>query len=223
MRLQKGKKILIYFFLLLLFGSINNIGFSSLKFKKIEEIKVIGLGNEDNSILLQNIKNLNLDKIFFLNQKEIKDIISSNSLVEKYKIFKRYPSSLDINIEKTRFLARINNNGKIFLVGSNGKLSKKKFSDISLPFIFGKPDIEEFLNFKKIIDRSNFSYKKIKNLYFFPSKRWDLEFNNGMIIKLSKKYNETSLNLIFQFLQNKNFQNIKVVDARIKNQIILND
>ena len=218
-----GKKILIYFSLLLLVGSINNIDLNNLKFQKIIDIKIVGLDNEDNSILLQDIKNLNLDNIFFINGKEINNVINSNSLIEKYEIFKRYPSTLDISIDKTKFLARINNNGKIFFLGSNGKLSERNFSNNYLPFIFGKPNIDEFLNFKKIIDSSKFSYEDIENIYFFSSKRWDLELKNNIIIKLSKNYLEDSLNLVFEFLHNPNFKDIKIVDARIKNQIILND
>lgn len=170
MRQRKGNKILIYFFLLCLFGSINNINFSKLKIKNIIDIKVLGLGNSNDLVLLENIKKLNLDNIFFINAKEIKNLINSNSLVENYQIFKRYPYSIDIKIEKTKFLARINNNKKIFLVGSNGKLSENNFYEDQLPFIFGKPEIEEFLNFKKIIDKSKLSYKDIKNLYFFHPK-----------------------------------------------------
>ena len=127
MHQQKGKKILIYFFLLLLFGSINNINLDNLKLRKINNITVTGLGNDANEILLQEIKNLNLDNIFSINKNEIVDQMNSNSLVENYNIFKRYPSSIDININKTKFLARINNNGKIFLVGSNGKLIENHF------------------------------------------------------------------------------------------------
>ena len=67
MQQRKGKKILIYFFLLLLVGSINNIALKNLKFKDIKDINVIGLGNEDNSILLKKIKNLNLENIFIFN------------------------------------------------------------------------------------------------------------------------------------------------------------
>jgi cell division septal protein FtsQ len=223
MHQRKGKKILIYFFLLLLVGSIHNINLNSLKLKEVQDIKVIGLSNEDNLILLKDIRNLNLDNIFFINGKEINNLINSNSLIQKYEIFKRYPSSLDINVDKTKFLARINDQGKIFLVGSNGKLSKSNFSNNPLPFIFGKPNIEEFLNFKKIIDQSKFSYDDIKNLYFFSSKRWDLELKNDVIIKLSKNYAKESLQLAFDFLHSKDFRDIKIVDARIKNQIILND
>ena len=223
MHQRKGKKILIYFFLLILVGSINNINFNSIKLNKIDSIKVLGLGVKDNSILLKEIKNLNLENIFLINKEKIVEKINSNSLIEKYEIFKRYPSSLDINIDKTKFLAKLNENDKIFIIGSNGKFSKNDLFNNHLPFIFGKPDINDFLYFKEIIDQSNFSYDEVKNLYFYSSKRWDIELNNNIIIKLSKDHPKNSLKFAFEFLNNNDFKDIKIIDARIKNQIILND
>jgi cell division protein FtsQ len=149
-------------------------------------------------------------------------LIESNSLVENYDIFKVYPSSLYINIQKTKFLARINHNGINYIVGSNGKLSKNNLYDENLPFIFGKPRIDEFLRFKKIIDLSKLEYKEIKNLYFFPTGRWDIEFDNNVLIKLSEKNVEQNLELVYEFLNNNNFGDIKIIDVRIENQIILN-
>ena len=223
MHQRKGKKILIYFFLLCLFGSITNIDFNKLKIPSISDIKVLGLGYENNLILLENIKKLKLDNIFYINDKDLKNIINSNSLVENYQIFKRYPSTIDIKIKKTKFLARINHNKKIFLVGSNGKLSKNNFYDDQLPFIFGKPAIEEFLNFKRIIDKSKLSYQDIKNLYFFSSKRWDLELKNNILIKLSRDNVEKDLNNVYLFLDKENDSSKKIIDARIQNQIITNE
>ena len=223
MHQRKGKKVLIYFFLFFIVSSINNISLNSLKFKKIKDISIIGLEGYNNSILLKEIKNLDLGIIFFINSKKIQNQIDANTLVEKYDVFKRYPSSLDINIKKTSFFARINKEGKIFLIGSNGKLTKNNFSNNHLPFIFGNPNIEDFLNFKKVIDQSKFSYDDFKNLYFFSSKRWDIELKNDLIIKLSANYTTDYLQLIFEFLENNNFRDIKIVDARIKDQIILND
>ena len=223
MHQRKGKKILIYFFLLILFGSINNISFNSLKYKGIENINVKGLKDYDNENLSQLIENLNLENIYLLNKKEIIDLVSSNSLVEKYDIYKRYPSSLDVNIKKTKFLARINNNDKTFLIGSNGKLSDNNFLNNELPFIFGKPKIDDFLNFKEIIDQSNFSYNEIKNLYFFSSNRWDLELKNNILIRLPENLNKETLQFILDFLNNNKFKDIKIVDARVENQIIIND
>ena len=220
---QKGKKILFYILILLIAGSINNTSLTKIQFQKIKDVKISGLNVDENVNLLQNIQGLNLKNLFFLNGNEISKIISSNSLVENFEIFKKYPNTLDIKIKKTNSLAKINRNGKILIVGSNGKLSNTKYLEKELPFIFGKPEIKEFIKFTNLIEQSKFSFKEIKNFYFFPSKRWDIELENNIILKLSKDHTKLSLDQAFELINDKNFKDIKVVDARIKNQIILND
>ena len=223
MQQRKSKKILIYFFLLILVGSINNINLSDLKLHNINDINIIGLDIKDKSILLKKIKNSHLNNIFSINKNDLINEIELNSLVEKYLIFKRYPSTLDIKIDKTKFLAKINKNGQIFYLGSNGKFTKNDFSNNQLPYIFGNPDIIEFFSIKEIIDKSKISYSEIKNLYFFPSKRWDLELKNNTIIKLPNDNTNLALNLAIEFLYDNEFINNKIIDARIENQIILDD
>jgi cell division protein FtsQ len=223
MHQRKSKKILIYIFLLILVGSVNNISLNNLKFSDISDINIIGLDIKDKSILLKKIKDFNLGNIFLINRNNLIKEIELNSLVEKYFIFKRYPSSIEINIKKTKFLAKINENGKIFYLGSNGKLTKNDFSNNQLPFIFGNPDVIEFFNIKKIIDQSKISYEEIKNLYFFSSKRWDFELKDNTIIKLPNENTKLALKLALEFLHNNEFKDNRIIDARIKNQIILND
>jgi cell division protein FtsQ len=220
---QKGKKIFIYIFLLLLVGTINNSSLNELRFKKINYINIVGLGADDNLVLLNKITNLNLGNIFSINKKKISNQINSNNLVEKFFIFKKYPSSLNIIIEKTKFLAKINKDKIFFLVGSNGKLINDNLSNSDLPFIFGNPKIDDFLNFKKLIDQSKISYSEIKNFYFFPSRRWDLELKNNVIIKLPSKDTKESISIVYEFLHKDEFKDIKLIDARIKDQVILND
>ena len=223
MQQRKSKKILIYFFLLILVGSINNTNLSDLKLHNISEINIIGLDIKDKSILLNKIKNYHLNNIFSINKNDLINEIELNSLVEKYLIFKRYPSTLDIKIDKTKFLAKTNKNGQIFYLGSNGKFTKNDFSNYQLPYIFGNPDTIEFFNIKEIIDKSKISYSEIKNLYFFPSKRWDLELKNNTIIKLPNYNTNLALNLAIEFMHDNEFINKKIIDARIENQIILDD
>ena len=219
MQQRKSKKILIYFFLLLVVGSINNINFNGLILKNINiNINVDGLDIKDELFLLKKLKNFNLNNIFLISKIDLINKIESNSLVEKYYIFKRYPSSLDVKIEKTKFLSKINKNGQIFYIGSNGKFIKNDFLNNQLPFIFGNPEVIEFFNIKEIIDKSKISYNEIKNLYFFPSKRWDLELRDSTIIKLPNEDVSRALNLAIEFLDDNKF-----IDARIENQIILDD
>jgi cell division protein FtsQ len=218
MQQLKSKKILIYFFLLLIVGSINNINFNSLKLQNINNIDITGLDIKDKSILLKEIQNFDLNNIFLIAKMDLTNEIESNSLVENYFVFKKYPSSLNIDIEKTQFLAKINKNGQIFFIGSNGKFIKNDSLNNQLPFIFGNPTVKEFFKIREIIDKSKISYSEIKNLYFYPSKRWDLELRDNTIIKLPIDDIDRALNLAIEFLDDN-----KLIDARIENQIILND
>ena len=90
-----------------------------------------------------------------------------------------------------------------------------------MPYIFGSPESKEFLKLKKKIDESKFSYEQINNFYFYPSKRWDLELKNGIRIKLSNLNLVNSLNQSFEFLNDENFRDIKIIDLRVKNQTII--
>ena len=224
MHQRKSKKILIYLFLLFLLGSINNIYINNLNLLSVKEINVTGLENKENTTLSKKIERLlKLDNIYLINKKDLNTLIESNNLVEKYFIFKRYPSSLNINIDKTNFLAKISKNGKIYDLASNGKLIENRHSNRQLHFVFGNPEIVEFFNIKKIIDESQISFEEIESLYFFLSKRWDLKLRNNIIIKLPNDNTKEGLKLVSEFLHNNEFKYIKIIDARIKNQIILND
>ena len=223
MHQRKGKKIFFYFFLLILVGSINNFKFDSSEFIKIKTIKVSGLDKKNNKNISLRLVNLYFQNIFTINSYDLIKKIESNKLIEKYKITKIYPSTIDIKLKKTNFLAKLKKEEKIYVVGTNGKLLDNNQFNLEIPFIFGNPQVEQILELKKIIDKSEFSFSKIKNLYYFQSKRWDMELENNTIIKLPKENINEAINLIVKLMKNKNLEKVKVFDARIKNQIILND
>ena len=223
MHQRKSKKILIYFFLLIIVSSIGNQSINNLKLNKIQNINIYGLEQINNRIILNKIENLILENIFFIDKNEIEKIINSNSIIERYTVSKEYPSTININIVKTNFFAKINNNGKIYLIGSNGKLTLHESGYNELPYIFGKPNIKEFLKFKTIIDKSKFSYYQIKNIYFFPSKRWDLRLKNNILLKLPNNLTQENLNNLYEFLEKYNGESFNIVDARLENKIILNE
>ena len=121
-----------------------------------------------------------------MNTVEIKKIVSSYSFVQSFTIFKKFPSTLKIDVKKTTILANRYIDGVSFLIGSNGKLikSEKKINDI--PLVFGNFNNNEFLKLKKIIDISNLPYLDIDSIYYFNSKRWDIKMKNGIFDKITK-------------------------------------
>ena len=164
-----------------------------------------------------------LNNLLFIQKSQIKEILNSYNLIEEYEVLKRYPSSIKIKIEKTNFLASTNINGKNYLVGSNGKFINTKNYSKNLPFVFGNFETEEFIEFKNIILQTDFEYNNIKNFYYFPSGRWDIEMISGILIKLPITGIKDSLNLSIELLNNIEFSNIKILDIRQKNQIVIND
>ena len=219
---KKSKKVLIYLFLFLVFGTFNNKDLKKNNFSKINSINVTGLNYNGNLELMSRLDILKIENIFFLNKNQIKEIMNSNSLVESYTVFKKYPSTLNIKVHKTKLLAQTQKNGENFFLGSNGKLIKMGDIKSKVPYLFGNFQNSNFFELKKAIDETSFNYNEIKNLFFFKSGRWDIETNQGLIVKLPKDDLIRSLRFLVNFLSQNNKQEINNIDLRQYNQIIIN-
>lgn len=220
---QKNKKILLYFFLFLFIGTLNNKNLNNIDFAIIKEINVNGLDTNENLKLLDNLNFLKISNLFFLNNLKVKEVMNSNNLVEKYSVFKNYPNTLNIEIYKTKFLAKLQKDKKNYYLGSNGKLIKATDLNQNLPFIFGDFQNKNFFELKEAIDQTSFSYNEVKKLYFFKSGRWDIETKNGLLIKLPKDNIKKSLELFINFLNENSKIKITEIDLRQHNQIITNE
>ena len=218
----KNRKIFLYIFLLLFIGTINNKNLDKSLAMNISEIVVTGLEKKDSLDLVNNLKFLEVENLFFLKPNEIKKIVEDNNLVERYKIFKEYPSRLIIEIKKTDFLAQTRRDGNFFFLGSNGAFIKTSTKQKNIPFIFGDFKNSNFFELKRIIDGSTFKFNEIKNLYFFKSGRWDIETSEGLMIRLPKDNLEDAIKLLIGFLD-QGKKNINTIDLRQKNQIVIDE
>ena len=222
MPLQIGRKYLFYLLILFLLTTISNQNLTS-NFLKIKKIDIVGLENIDLLDIKKKIIDLNLENIITINKSLLKNKIESNNLIENFEVFKNYPSTLKIKIEKTKFIARIKISDNFFLIGANGKLIKIDSYNKDLPFIFGNPSINEVLIFVNFINQSNFNYENLNNIYYFKSGRWDIETKDGKLFKLPKDNLLNILQIINKIYLNENFYNKFLIDMRINNQIIIND
>jgi cell division septal protein FtsQ len=221
MHQRTNRKIIIYLFLFTILASVNNFKYTNLQLFKIDLINISGLNDTENSNLYEKIINYKKKNIFFIDNLEISKNINSTNLVEKFWVFKEYPSTININLIKTNFLGITKINNIDYLIGSNGKLIKKRNDqEINLPFIFGSIDANDFLVLKEILDKSNFDASKIENFYYFKSNRWDIKTKKGLIISLPSEINVNLLNTVNQIIEDENFKNIKTLDFRQSNQII---
>ena len=73
----------------------------------------------------------------------------------------------------------------------------------------------------KILKKHDIDREDIKAYYYFKNKRWDILFSNNLSLMLPAKKVEESIKIYKKLLDNNNLINIKIIDLRVSNQIIL--
>ena len=219
--IDKKNKIAIYLLLLLILSTTNGKLIENQKIfsSKIKKINIEGLTSAKNSSISNQLKNLLYKNILLVKKREIQNVINKYNIIEKYSIKKIYPSTINIRITPTELIARLSMNDQ--LVGANGKLIKSNGNEKKLPYIFGKYNSQEFLNFKNDIEKSKFTFSKFKTLFFFPSNRWDILTNNNILIKLPRDNLLESINLAYKIINNTDFKNKNLIDLRMDNHLII--
>ena len=219
--IDKKNKIIIYVLLLFILSTINGNLLEKRKSYSftINEINIEGLSITDNSKIYNQLNNLLYKNILLVGKEEISEVIKKYNIIEVYNAKKIYPSTINISIKPTIFVARLSGNDQ--LVGANGKLIEDRENNEILPYIFGEFNSQDFLNFKKNIALSNFTFTKFKTLYFFPSNRWDILTNDDILIKLPQDNISASLKLAYQILTSNDFRNKNLIDLRMNNILII--
>ena len=192
-------------------------------FKK-NNIEVFGLTLDENIQISKSLNSLFFKNIFFLNKDSFYKVLEKNSLIENFSIKKIYPSTINVNIKKTDFLAITKIKNKKYYIGSNGKLTEINKDDNykkELPFVFTKNNYEDFLTLKKIIDKSKIRFEDIESFYYFQNNRWDFKTKNGVLVKLPEKKILDSLETVYLIKSNEQFKKSKIVDLRVPNNIII--
>jgi len=220
--IDKKNKVAIYIIFLLILST--NSGKFLEKQKryslKIYNIKVHGLTVDKNLEIQNDLSGIFYQNIFFLGKKKINKIINKHNIIEEYKIKKIYPSTLNIEIKPTKFVAKISTSNNI-IVGSNGKLISGEKSEKILPYFFGEFNSKKFVKFKSNIEQSKFNFDEFKMVYFFPSNRWDILTIDDFLIKLPENNVPRSLNKAYKIITSAQFKDKSIIDLRVKDRLIV--
>mgnify|MGYP001328054578 CR=1 FL=1 len=219
---DKKNKIIVYLIcLFILSTTTGKFTISQNNYSLIDnKINIEGLSNIENLKILNELSNLFYKDVFFFNKKEINKIMNKYNVIEEYNIKRIYPSTINVTIKPTKYLARTSNDNQL-LVGANGKLIKDEDSREILPYIFGEFNSKDFLSLKKNIEQSKFTFNELKTLYFFQSNRWDILTDNDILIKLPQDNFLKSLNLAYKIINSNKFKKTKILDLRVKDQLII--
>ena len=218
------KNNFIFLIIAFLFLSTVNIKDKNLIFGNVEAIKVIGLDHHLNKSIKENLKYLNDKEILSINKEELSKKISNYNYIENFKVSKLYPDNLVLTLKQATFLASTLKQNKKYLIGSNAKLIDHDiFANYNdLPTIYGNFKPEDFILLKNKIKSSPLEYNNVRNFFFYPSFRWDIENKNNITIKLPYKNIDEALIQAKKIIDSNNLEG-DTIDLRIKNQVILSN
>jgi cell division protein FtsQ len=215
------KRLIIALALLVLFSTYKSPKiFLSNKFT-VKEIKI-----ENNFILKKEIIKRDLSFIYdsnliFLNNLQIEEKIKKIDFIESLKIKKIYPNKLKITVYEKKPIAVLQHKREKYYISENIDLIKylelENYKD--LPIVFGNK--ENFSKLYKNLKKISFPLDLIAKYYLYESKRWDIETNNQITIKLPTKNYIKGLKNFMDLSKDNNFDKYKVFDYRINNQLIL--
>ncbi len=215
-----------FFGLILLFVLLTTY---SPKFSFIKDLNlnIENIEIENNTIIkTEKIKDrlsfLYNENLFFLNIENIEENLKKEDFIESFTIKKIYPNNLKLMIVEKKVIAILQNKQKKFYISNKGDLIN--FIDIEfykdLPTVFGNG--ENFYSLYLDLQNVKFPLHMIRSFYFFESGRWDLIMVDGKIIKLPVEDYLFSLKNFMISKSKSNFDNYKIFDYRIKDQLILN-
>ena len=222
---DKKKKYFPYFMIFLLLSTINNLSLIRSKelLSNVKTIEVSGLKNNLNLSIKKNFEFLLNKNIFQINEEILINKLDLYNYLQNYKVFKIYPSKIIIKLTQTNLLAITIKDNQKYIIGSNGKLINFEIFNLNndLPHVFGNFSSEDFLSLTKIINQSDLGYKNIKDIFIFPSGRWDIKTKNNITIKLPQEDTKYALTKAQNIIKSNVLNDNNIIDLRIANQVIL--
>ena len=218
-------KIYLYLFFLIFLSSIFNFQILDNYHDKfsLKNININGLPYKEKKNIqneLNKLKNLN---IFDLKKDKVLEKLTNFNFLENIYVNKAIPSSINIHFSKTPILGKTIIKGKKFYIGKNGNFINPNLvsQENNLPSVYGEFPIDEYLSLIKKLKKHDIDVGNIKGYYYYKNRRWDVLFFNNIKLKLPSKKYEESIKIYKKLLNNNDLINIKIIDLRVFNQIIL--
>ena len=218
-------KIYLYLFFLIFLSSIFNFKYLE-NYKDVLSLKTIniyGVSYNERINIEKELNKLKNTNIFKINEFNVLKKMAKFNYIEGIYVKKILPSSININLSTTSILGKTFLNGEEFYIGKNGKFinSNQIFKKYKTATVFGKFEIKEFLKLYNILNSQQLKINEIDYYYYFKNRRWDLVFSNGLILKLPTQNKKNSIKIFNELKDRNKLTNIKIIDLRVRNQIIM--
>ena len=192
---------------------------------KIENVLITGTLNLSENYIKDIIETHNDGSIFNIDLSLIYNKIKQNSWVKEVSIERILPNIIKIKIIENEPIAIWQNKKDNKLITANGDIifdgNVNDFKN-DFPIIKGNKSKENISSILKILETNQSFYKNIWSLTFINERRWDLHFNQGLVVRLPSKDIKKAWQKIIKLQKHYNVLNLRLteIDLRNPNQIL---
>ena len=190
---------------------------------KIQNIEILNIKIVNEKEIINKLSHIYKKNIFFIKKEDLESPLKSIDFIEKIEVKKKYPNSIVVKIYETKPVAILfKKNNKYILDSSSNLINFTKVNfDKEFPSVFGENAEKEFVTFYNHLINNNFPITKVKSYYFFQIGRWDLQLLEGQLVKLPNTELNNAIQKSIKIMNDKNFENYKVIDLRINGKIVV--
>ena len=187
---------------------------------KIKNILIIGTHNLSEDYVINIINTQNHINILNVNLHTIYNKIIQNSWVEETYVERILPDTIKIKVLEKKPIAIWQNQKGNKLITINGDVishaNVNKFKN-SFPIIKGEKSKENISTILKILETNKNFAKNIWSLTFINQRRWDLHFNQGLIVRLPSQDVIKAWQKIIKLQTNYNILNLRLTEIDLRN------
>ena len=187
---------------------------------KIENVLITGTLNLSENYIKDIIETHNDGSIFNIDLSLIYNKIKQNSWVKEVSIERVLPNIIKIKIIENEPIAIWQNKKDNKLITANGDIifdgNVNDFKN-DFPIIKGKKSVENIFSILKILKTNQNFSKNIWSLTFINERRWDLHFNQGLVVRLPSKDIKKAWQKIIKLQKNYNVLNLRLTEIDLRN------
>ena len=187
---------------------------------KIENILITGTRNLSNNYIKDIIEIYKDGSIFNIDLSSIYNKIIQNSWVKEVSVERVLPNIIKIKILENQPIAIWQNKKNNKLITANGDIifdgNVNDFKN-DFPIIKGNKSKENISSILEILETNQNFYENIWSLTFINERRWDLHFNQGLVVRLPSKDIKKAWEKIIKLQKNYNILNLKLTEIDLRN------
>ena len=187
---------------------------------KIQDIFITGTYNLSNNYIKDIVEKHNDGSIFDINLSSIYNKILQNSWVKEVYVERVLPNIIKIKILENQPIAIWQNEKDNKLVTAKGDIifhGNVNDFKYDFPIIKGNKSKENISSILKILDTNQKFSENIWSLTFINERRWDLHFDQGLVVKLPSKDIKKAWQKIVKLQQNFNILNLRLTEIDLRN------